>query len=358
MKQTSKKKVGIKDIAVMAGVSIGTVDRVLHNRRGVEDETKERVLAIVNELDYTPNILAKSLASKKIIRIAIVIPGSSDNNPYWDKPVKGINRAINELLIYKTKIIYEYFNASDELSFKDVLKKVCGIKPDGIIFNPVFRSISLDYIKEFENLNIPYVFIDINLKEANPLAYFGQDAEQSGLVAGRLMDLSTREDAAYLIVKLASNNIFSSHIEKRIAGFTAYFEKLSDIRMVNIRHVEIDLLNPLELGQSLSKILNNRAHIDGMFVPNSRGFILANFLEENNHKGYITIGYDLVEQNVVHLKKGNITYLICQKPEEQAYKAIMTLFSYIMSKKEVIKTTYSPIDIITKENIDFYSETN
>jgi LacI family transcriptional regulator len=59
-------KIRIKDIAEKASVSIGTVDRVLHNRGEVAEETRQQVLNIIAKLGYTPNLLAKSLGDEII----------------------------------------------------------------------------------------------------------------------------------------------------------------------------------------------------------------------------------------------------------------------------------------------------
>ena len=114
------KKVGVKDIAAKAGVSIGTVDRVLHNRGEVKEETRRMVMKIVEELGYQPNLQAKSLSSKKTTHIAIVFPDSSDNNPYWEKPIEGIKKAAEELASYNTQVSYVFFDASNEESFRSV----------------------------------------------------------------------------------------------------------------------------------------------------------------------------------------------------------------------------------------------
>ena len=77
---------GVKEIARRANVSIGTVDRVLHNRTGVSKMTKHKILAIMKELDYQPNILARRLASKKVLRFASLIPAISSETEFWDAP--------------------------------------------------------------------------------------------------------------------------------------------------------------------------------------------------------------------------------------------------------------------------------
>lgn len=81
-KKEEKELVGVKEIARRANVSIGTVDRVLHNRAGVSAKTKAKIDAIIEELNYKPNILARRLASKETLKFAILIPAVSDETDY------------------------------------------------------------------------------------------------------------------------------------------------------------------------------------------------------------------------------------------------------------------------------------
>src|SRR5690606_17462922 len=60
---------GVKEIARRAQVSIATVDRVLHNRPGVSVKTKAKIEAIIKEIDYKPNLLARRLASRKVFKL-------------------------------------------------------------------------------------------------------------------------------------------------------------------------------------------------------------------------------------------------------------------------------------------------
>ena len=87
-----QKRVRIKDIAEEAGVSIGTVDRVLHDRGEVNKETKEKILDLVEKLNYTPNLVAKSLSLKKALRIALLLPYGGKVNPIGINRWKGSNK--------------------------------------------------------------------------------------------------------------------------------------------------------------------------------------------------------------------------------------------------------------------------
>ena len=68
------KRIRIQDIADRANVSTGTVDRVLHNREEVSEKTRKKIMEIIEELNYRPNLLAQRLASDKIYKLAILIP--------------------------------------------------------------------------------------------------------------------------------------------------------------------------------------------------------------------------------------------------------------------------------------------
>jgi LacI family transcriptional regulator len=67
------------------------------------------------------------------------------------------------------------------------------------------------------------------------------------------------------------------------------------------------------------------------------------------------VGYDLIPQNIALLREGKIDFLICQKPELQGFHAIHLLFDYLVKKEVIRKENYTSIDLITRENIDFYN---
>jgi LacI family transcriptional regulator len=89
------RKARIKDIAKLAGVSIGTIDRVLHNRGEVAENTKLRVQKILKETNYSPNFMAQVLKSKKRYHLVSLLPAPSADNPFWQKHPQGMIRAVS-----------------------------------------------------------------------------------------------------------------------------------------------------------------------------------------------------------------------------------------------------------------------
>lgn len=353
MDSISTNKIRIKDIAQRANVSVGTVDRVLHNRGEVAVKTKEQVLSIIEELGYTPNLVAKSLALKKTYQIAALIPDSANDNPYWEKPLIGIDQAFSEIKDFSSNVKIYTFNNNSEASFKQAFKIISEEKPDGLVFTPVFFNAAHEIVEQCDELEIPYVFIDVNLDGCNNLAYFGQNSEQSGYVAARLMHYMLPEASHVLVIKPATKEGATHHLRKREKGFLSFFLSEANTKKILATSLEINI-SSRKHDESLSTIFNQHKNIDGIFVTNSRVFKVAQYIDNSEHKDILLIGYDLIQKNIDFLEKGIINFLIGQKPEEQGYKSILSLFSFLLSNKKTEKTNFSPIDIIMKENIDYY----
>jgi LacI family transcriptional regulator len=351
--EINKAKIRIKDIAKKANVSVGTVDRVLHKRGDVNEKTSKKVMDIIDKMGYTPNLLAKTLASNKTLNFAALIPDTSDNNPYWTEPLKGVMKAASEIRDYNTICNTYTFNATNEASFRESIKKLIDSKPEAVVFNPVFKQASIEFANQLDTLKIPYGYIDIDLEQGNNLFYYGQDAKQSGKVAAKIMSKTLPKDATILVVKLTNSKYISTHLSKREKGFIEFFQT-SNSCQCKILSVEIDLLEPNEPKRTLSKLLKENADIKGIFAPNSRVFKVAEFLKEQKLDDMLLVGFDLIEQNIKFLENEMIDFLISQKPVDQGYSSMMALFNHSVMKKKIEKINYSPIDIIIKENLHYY----
>lgn len=354
LKIKTDNKIRIKDIAERAKVSVGTVDRVLHNRGEVAEETRKQVLNIVKDFGYTPNILAKSLASKKLFRIIALIPGLTAENPYWEMPYQGIKEAQAEIKDFNARVEIITFDLKSDASFQKAFDKVFQSKPDGIVFTPLFEESSRKYISLCEERNIPYVFVDGQLENCNNLAYFGQDAVQSGFLAAKLMHCSLPNKSRVLLVKLVNRERISNHLMLREKGFMSFFDGAANCKEISTNTLQINLTLDSNLDEILDSSVKKFPGLKGIFVTNSKVFRVAEWLKERNDLNCLLLGYDLIEKNLNFLEEGTINFLIGQKSEEQGYKSVIALFNYLISGKEINKINYSPIDIIMKENIDYY----
>lgn len=186
--------------------------------------------------------------------------------------------------------------------------------------------------------------IDSNIKTEIPHFFIGQDAFKSGYLAGRLISFAVKSKREVLIIKITREIESTSVYLQRIKGFYSYFEENPDLSNFNfseitIKDSDIDQLN-IEMFQNINSI----------FVPNSRAYIVARFLEAQNLKKIRIIGYDLLEENIKYLNSGIIDFLINQKPEEQGYQGIQSLYKRVVLQEDLLPFNYIPLEIIIKEN--------
>ena len=145
----SLRKTRIKDIARMAGVSIGTVDRVIHNRGEVAEKTSLKVQQILKETNYSPNVLAQVLKSKKRFHLVSLLPSPSENNPFWKKHPLGMMRAIDELDPFPVTLSQVTFDMQSEDDFQKKTNIVLDLKPDGVLLAPISRLNLSHFVQDF-----------------------------------------------------------------------------------------------------------------------------------------------------------------------------------------------------------------
>jgi LacI family transcriptional regulator len=350
-------RIRIKDIAELAGVSPGTVDRVLHDRGEVSATTREKILGIINDMDYHPDILASTLANKKEIRIAALIPQGKYNNPFWKYPLKGIEEGLLETSHFGLSVDKYLFDYSDRGSFIGKAAEMFNSRPRGVILAPVFTEDAAIVIEKCNSEGIPVVLINANICDGGCLAFVGQDSLQSGMVAARLMHYGLDKSSDILIVNFIREKGNQEHILKREEGFRKYFSAFTEYDESRLKQLNI-IENEISDYQGILKeaVLAN-PQTGGIFVTNSRVFRVAEFLQSSGILNCRLIGYDLLDENKKYLKSGIIDFLISQKPREQGYKSLLALYHHLILKKPVEKNQYLPIDIITRENLGHYTFT-
>lgn len=127
----------VKEIARLAGVSIGTVDRVLHDRGGVSADTKEKVDAIVATRGYEPNIVARQLSLNRVYTFRAILPRADQDSGYWSLCLAGIRRAQRGLAPYGTRLRVDEFDRYDRAAYCSLLKEIVVEPGDGLLIAPV-----------------------------------------------------------------------------------------------------------------------------------------------------------------------------------------------------------------------------
>jgi LacI family transcriptional regulator len=346
------KSIRIKDIAQLAGVSVGTVDRVLHNRGRVSEDALKKVLGVLDQIDYKPNLIARTLGANKTYRIAALMP-NPEQDPYWASSKSGLSQAEAEWLRYGVKVEPYYFNLYDKSSFKEVAESVGEANPDGILVAPIFYFEALPFFEIFRSRGIPYVLFNTNIPEAHPMCFIGQDLHQSGKVGGELMHLSLCGSFGTIIVIHINEDLGNSvHLAEKEKGFREYFESRSlpyEIRTLNLN-------DPSKPGveKEIQQVLQNTA-VRGIFVSTSKGTsVIAAFLEKYAATGIKLVGYDMLQDNIRYMKKGIVNFLINQNPRKQAFHGLNQLVGNLILKKDTPEKDLLPLEIISQANLESY----
>jgi len=346
----------IKEIAELAGVSRGTVDRVLNDRGNVAAEIKEKILKIAEVQGYKKNVLASRLASKVHIDIAVIFPNYKED-VFWTAPYEGVKKLEKTFADYGVYIKYYFFNIFDSSSYKASFEKAIKDKVKGILVAPIFLRETLTYLNIAVQNNIPTVCINSEIDNHSGLAYVGQDSFQSGMTCARLLNIGNPERRKIVVISLGHKNNNAIHIQKKIDG-------LKQFNFDNKRDYEIEDVNlenwkdNQELKKLSARLLEEKHNIRGLFFTNSRAYHFINNTDfvERCEPGTTIVGFDLIEQNISLLENGKIDALLNQNPEQQGYYGIVSLFKHFIYKQQIKSKQYLPIDIVIKENYKTYLE--
>ena len=340
---------GIKQIAKLANVSIGTVDRVLHKRGGVSKETEKKILNIIKETGYQKNMMASrlKLASLKKIKFAVLIPETGDKYSYWKLPKKGVAKAVNELKELGVTVDYYRFSASSA-SFEESSQQIFLKSYDAIVTVPFFEKESNELLKKAKSKNIPVAFLDTEIKLKNKAYFIRQNSHLAGRVAGRLLYGLVGNGGKYFIVNILNDSGIQVNNKQREDGFRAFFDSIGEV--VDIKTINHPLNNSFKVTQKMMSWFKGDDP-KGVFVTNSRAHLIPGILSAHEVSNAFLVGFDLSKKNVEYLENGQINFLINQQPEYQGYIAIKSLFDFLTKEDDSELQLDIPVEIIVKEHL-------
>ena len=151
-------KTNIHDVAEKAGVSISTVSRVINNNYPVKKETREKIEKVIEELNYKPNEVARSLILNKTYNIGIIVPGIT--NPFFPT----IGEEIISVLRKEGFIISLFSTEGNARNEKEIIENIMSRNMDGIIIiDPSIDNLENRYFEKISN-DIPLVIVNGHYK--------------------------------------------------------------------------------------------------------------------------------------------------------------------------------------------------
>ncbi len=347
--------IGIKEVARLAGVSIGTVDRVIHNRTGVSKKTHDHVQTILKSSGYKKNNVASrlKLANSQIIKLAVLIPEEAlQKNHYWSLVLHGIQKANDELKELGITFNLLPFKLSNPLSYSNNFNSIFDQECHGIITVPVFNDAYKELNQIARQKQIPIVSIDIKPKEEHTSDfYIVQDAFKSGTVAGRILNQSIGQKGHFLVINTTNSNTVQQNMKDREDGFRHFFRHQYDGSEENITTVFCESNELQKVKETLVELAKKNKPL-GIFITNSKAYLIPSLVEEITFEKCTIVGYDLNVQNLELLKENKLDFIINQKPEFQGYSAVKGLFKHLTEGEDHELKTIIPVEILIKENLE------
>lgn len=353
------QRLTIQRIAELAGVSAGTVDRVIHNRGKVSPEALAAVQAVLDKQAYKYNLHTSAVAFKKTKKsfwIAVGIPSSSKGE-YWDLIRAGLEKAFTEYGDISIRSQYIYFDQFNSLSCRQAFEKIANLPScSAVILGTTFVQETRDLCEKLDKKKIPYVFVDGNVPDTHPLACFMADQRSCGRLLARLMDGFTTDGAE--IVAMLPERVgtrLSNNSAIRLEAIRSYFKESGSGKILKESYFPTD--NPEGARQAVSHFLRDNPKVKGIAVVISTGYLISDALSEAGISGICVGGFDVTEGNTRCIREGTLDFLINQHPEWQAFNALECLLHYLLyGATDNELRTFLPIDIVFKENLPFWHD--
>ncbi|MBO9610148.1 MAG: LacI family DNA-binding transcriptional regulator [Paenibacillaceae bacterium] len=337
--------VTIRQIAAQAGVSRGTVDRVLNGRPGVKPEIREKIMNIAEEMQYVPNVAGKALAfSKKPVMFGVVMPPKEID--FFDDIRKGIESAAAELKGFGIQLDYRHVNNRLPEDGVDAIRRLIAEGASGILFAAMDdESIRLS-IDDAVERGVPVITFNTDVEQSKRTCFVGQDLPKSGRIAAGLMSRMLQGKAQVLVV--TGSMKFHAH-RSRVDGFKA---ALAGSGIAIVRVMEgFDLYE--DTYRRLTEALAAYPDIAGIYMATGHVGACLDAVREAGIEGKVRIiCNDLMPETEAAMRQGRIDCTIVQNPVQQGYRSFRLLHDLVFAgKKPESETIFTETSIVIPESL-------
>lgn len=315
----------IKQIAELAEVSRGTVDRALNNRGGVNAEVEKRIKKIAAELSYTPNPIAKALAnSKRRFEICVLI--NSGDNPFFFEVLDGIRDAEAKISKYGVSVTIKTLTGYDVEEQLSALEKIEKAAPDGLIVTPIDNAKIISKLNEIAGQKTTVVTLNSDVAEIDKLCFVGCNYQKSGQTAGQLMGLMLPNGGKLGIVTGSFNMLGHNN---RIAGFKSVIAESYD---------GVEIACAVE-GKDSDKTTYEKTKEMLSLYPLDGIYFCAGGIDggikavKESGKSLKIITVDDASNIKDYLREDIVNATVCQEPYKQGSKAVTVLFDWLFHRK-------------------------
>jgi len=348
-KKQNAKPAGIKEIAEFLGISIGTVDRALHNRTGVKAETRTKILKTAEKLNYRPNVVARNLRLNRKLRIAAHLPKHVSS--FFDPLREGIQAAAREVRGIQIDLdLHAYPRLGDgdlALMEEDISQNY-----DGIILTPGNPRLIDSVFRRFSERSTLVVCVASDAPHSPHFATVCIDANVSGAVAAELLAMKLPSPAAVAVI---TGDLATQDHNEKLQGFATGIAVMAP-HLKLLPAVETHD-SPKQAYRKALALLCRKPVPRGIYVNTANSLPVLRALEEKGLIGTVHIvTTDLFPELIPLIATGKILATLHQRPFTQGKIAFEVLHRYMIDQvKPPLLTKLAP-HIVMRSNLSLFSE--
>lgn len=344
------KRGGVHLIAEMANVSIGTVDRALHGRGGINESTRQRILQIARQISYRPNPAARALsAAKAVSKIGVCMP--REIRFFYDQLWSGVLDEARSLEQLGVQFVYRPVQAlgvKDTNAFKELLHA----RVDGIVLTAGNPKGLTPLINEAEEKGIPVLCVSTDAPESRRSCIVCVEPSLNGALAGELMGKFVPPGSKVAIV---AGMLKAEDHRKKTDGFSEGFSRhCTGGKIVDVieGHEDED-----ESFQKTFDLLRRVPTIAGLYVNTVNCLPVCRALGARGLAGKVKlITTDLFAEMASYLQKGTITASIYQQPHRQGQLAVHLMVDHLTNKIALPPAVHLSPGVVMASNLNLFRE--
>ena len=317
------KKITMSMIARECETSIGTVDRALNDRPGINPQTKEFILSTAKQLGYKTNQLAGALSRKKQYRIAIIY--CQEHVDFYQYVTQGIQKAITELADYGITVDLLQTKSISIQEQTDLLSSIDISNYDGFAINSAGTETDA-FINHFIDCGKAVITFNTDAPATRRLFFVGANPRHAGNLGGELVGKLT--GGVGKVAALGSFLMTNAFIERFIGFYEVIQREYPNITLCPFKECYD---NEQSAKLETIKIINEHPDIQLLYLTGCAGTAGAiDALKELNRKDIRLIGYDLSNHIADAIRDGWCTAILFQDPYQQGYYATTLLARHLL----------------------------
>ena len=342
---------GIPQIAELAKVSIGTVDRALHARKGVSETTRKRVLQIAKHVGYTPNLAARMLSvGRANVKIGVCIP--REPRFFYDQLRNGI---LDESHRFEPLGVEVLYRPIDKLGVGECerMKEMLQAGVNALIITPGDPHCMRPLIDEAEAGNIRVVCVASDAPGSSRSSVVCVDPDLGGRLAAEMEARFVGPGAkAAVITGMLRTEDHRRKTEGFCTMFPQYCEGGSVVEVIE-NHEDAD-----ESFQKCLDLLGRCPGIAGLYVNTALCLPVCYALRARGLAGKVRlIATDLFEEMVPFFEKQTIHASIYQRPYVQGQTAVRLITEHALHGRSVPTAYHLNPAIVMRSNLYLFRET-